>query len=177
MQRLSNSPYRVRRLDPGSKNPLPFAVDDTTAMAISGTSLQQLFQDGRLFYADYRDQQGLTPTFGRYTANTDAYFYIDSGRSGDFLPLAIRTNNGANSLIYTPLDGPGEWLLAKMMVNVNDFWFGQWNHLAFTHETVQIIWMAVIRSLSHEHPVFGVLNRCKHTYTLSLSCPGSESGS
>ncbi|KAK4446768.1 lipoxygenase [Podospora aff. communis PSN243] len=157
MQRLSNSPYQIRRLDPRS-DALPFPVDRAAVFHIcGGSSLGQLFQYGRLFYADYRDQKDLEPVDGRYTANCDAYFCIDS-RSGDFLPLAIRTNVGAN-LIYTPLDGPGEWLLAKMMLNVNDFWFAQWNHLAFTHETVHIIWMAAMRSLSQHHPVFAILNR------------------
>ncbi|KAK0619181.1 lipoxygenase [Immersiella caudata] len=156
MQRLSNSPYQIRRLGP-ELNALPFDVDPEATLHVCGGSLEQLFQDGRLFYADYRDQQGLELNKGRYAANCDAYFCIDS-RFGDFLPLAIRTNVGAN-LIYTPLDGPGEWLLAKMMLNVNDFWFAQWNHLAFTHETVHIIWMAAIRSLSQQHPVFAVLDR------------------
>ncbi|KAK0643291.1 lipoxygenase [Cercophora newfieldiana] len=156
MQRLSNSPYRVRRLIPKSDT-LPFPVDAKATKAVCGRSLQQLFNDGRLFHADYRDQQGLALTPGQYTASTDAYFCIDS-RSGDFLPLAIRTNAGAN-LTYTPLDSPQEWLLAKIMVNVNDFWFAQWNHLAFTHETVHIIWMAAIRSLSQYHPVYAVLDR------------------
>jgi len=115
MQRLSNSPYRVRRLVPGSGS-LPFTIDDSTVTTITGRTLQQLFQGGRLFHADYRDQTGLSPTFGRYTASSDACFYIDA-ESGNFLPLVIRTNVGSN-LIYTPLDGPGEWLLVKILVNV-----------------------------------------------------------
>ncbi len=159
MQRLSSSPYQILRLHPGSDT-LPFTIADATAKSLSGKTLKQLFQDGRIFYADYRDQQDLIPNAGRYTANSDAYFYIHP-KSGDFLPLAIRTNVGAN-LTYTPLDGPGEWLLAKMMVNVNDFWFAQWNHLAATHEVAHIVWMAAIRSLSQEHPVYAVLSRVMH---------------
>ena len=129
-------------------------------------TLQQLFSNGRLFYADYRDQKDL-PSSGSVAAACDAYFYIHP-TSGDFLPLAIRTNVGAN-LIYTPLDSPGDWLLAKMIYSVNDFWFAQWNHLAGTHEVLQIIWMAAIRSLSREHPVYAILNRRKmDTYTLMI---------
>jgi len=156
MERLSNSPYQVRRLNP-SGDSMNFEIDDTVAKNLTGSTLKQLFRDGRLFYADYRDQAELTPNPGKYSAACDAYFYIDS-QSGDFLPLAIRTNVGSN-LVYTPADTANDWLLAKIMVNVNDFWFAQWRHLASTHEVVQITYMAAIRTLSEQHPVQGLLNR------------------
>jgi hypothetical protein len=162
MQRLSASPYQIRRLNPTSDS-LPFTIDASTAETITTLTLQQLFQQGRLFYADYHDQADLTlaSPSDRYAAACDALFFIHP-TSGDFLPLAIRPNAGTN-LVYTPLDSPSDWLLAKIMYNVNDFWFAQLQHLAGTHETVQIIWMAAIRSLSWEHPVFAVLNRGKWT--------------
>lgn len=155
MERLSVSPYQVKRLNPSSDT-LQFNVDDSLAMNITSMTLQQLFEGGRLFYADYRDQKNLTRT-DRYSAACDAFFYIDP-KSGEFLPLAIHTNVGSN-LIYTPKDDPADWLLAKMMYNVNDFWFAQWNHLASTHEVVQIAYLAAIRTLSDEHPVLALLNR------------------
>ncbi|KAF7524016.1 hypothetical protein G7054_g11560 [Neopestalotiopsis clavispora] len=155
MERLSLSPYQVRRLSPASDE-LQFSVDDAVAQNITGSTLQQLFSDGRLFYADYRDQKDLTRT-ERFAAACDAYFYIDK-TSGDFLPLAIRTNVGSN-LIYTPNDEPNDWLLAKIMYNVNDFWFAQWNHLASTHEVVQITYLAAIRTLSDDHPILAILDR------------------
>lgn len=155
MERLSFSPYQVKRLNPSSDT-LQFNIDDGLATNITNMTLQQLFEGGRLFYADYRDQKNLTPT-DRYAAACDAFFYIDA-TSGEFLPLAIRTNVGSN-LIYTPKDEPEDWLLAKMMYNVNDFWFAQWNHLASTHEVVQITYLAAIRTLSDEHPVLALLNR------------------
>ncbi|KAK5269707.1 hypothetical protein LTR99_007142 [Exophiala xenobiotica] len=155
MERLSLSPYQVKRLNPASDT-LQFTIDDKLAKNITGMTLQALLGAGRLFYADYRDQKTLTST-GRYAAACDAFFYIDP-MSGDFLPLAIRTNVGSN-LIYTPNDEPDDWLLAKIMYNVNDFWFAQWNHLASTHEVVQIAYLAAIRTLSDEHPVLALLNR------------------
>jgi arachidonate 15-lipoxygenase (second type)/8-lipoxygenase (S-type) len=155
MERLANSPYQVRRLNPSSES-LAFKISDATARKISGYTLQNLFSAGRLFYADYRDQKDLTPTT-HYGAACDAYFYIDPS-SGDFLPLAIRTGVGAN-LIYTPEDTANDWLLAKIMLNTNDFWFAQWNHLAQSHEVVQIAYMAAIRTLSDTHPVLALLNR------------------
>lgn len=156
MERLSNSPYQVRRLDPSSDS-LNFEINDGIAKNLTGNTLEQLFSGGRLFYADYRDQADLTPNVGKYSAACDAYFYIHP-TSGDFLPLAIRTNVGSN-LIYTPADTANDWLLAKIMLNVNDFWFAQWQHLASTHEVVQITYMAAIRTLSEQHPVQGLLNR------------------
>ncbi|KAI4722833.1 Lipoxygenase [Aureobasidium sp. EXF-10727] len=157
MERLSLSPYQIRRLN-SSKDTLNFKVDDKISKNITGMTLQQLLTSGRLFYADYRDQAKLASTTeARYSAAVDAYFYINQ-TSGDFLPLAIRTNQGA-SLIYTPADSPNDWLLAKIMYNVCDLWFAQWEHLSRTHEVVQIVYMAAIRTLSDDHPVKAVLDR------------------
>ncbi|KAG9851867.1 Lipoxygenase, partial [Aureobasidium melanogenum] len=157
MERLSFSPYQIRRLN-STKDALSFKVDDKTAKNITGMTQQQLFTSGRLFYADYRDQAKLAATTdARYSAAVDAYFYIDQ-KSGNFLPLAIRTNQGAN-LIYTPADSQNDWMLAKMMYNVCDLWFAQWEHLARTHEVVQIVYMAAIRTLSDDHPVKAILDR------------------
>ncbi|KAH8883024.1 Lipoxygenase [Thozetella sp. PMI_491] len=155
MERLANSPYNVRRLYP-SNDTLQFQVEDVVALQVANMTLQQLFQSGRLFYTDYRPHKDLVRT-PRYAAACDAYFFIHP-KSGHFLPLAIRTNVGS-SLIYTPLDSPNEWLLAKIMHNVNDFFFAQTSHLASTHEVVQIAYMAAIRTLSSAHPVLGLLDR------------------
>lgn len=158
MERLSLSPYQIRRLN--SSDSLNFNVDDATAMNITGMTLQQLLTSGRLFYSDYRDQAQLaTTTKPRYSAAVDAYFYIDPS-SGDFLPLAIRTNQGGN-LIYTPADSENDWMLAKIMYNVCDLWFAQWEHFSRTHEVVHIVYMAAIRTLSDSHPVKAILDRRK----------------
>ena len=158
MERLSLSPYQIRRLN--SSDPLNFQVDDATATNITGMTQQQLLTSGRLFYADYRDQAKLEATTkARYSAAVDAYFYIDQ-TSGDFLPLAIRTNKG-NSVIYTPADSANDWLLAKIMYNTCDIWFAQWEHLSRTHEVVQIVYMSAIRTLSDFHPVKAILDRRK----------------
>jgi len=158
MERLSLSPYQVRRLN--SSSTLNFKVDDATTKKITGMTQQQLLTSGRLFYSDYRDQAKLEATTkARYSAAVDAYFYINQ-TSGNFLPLAIRTNQGA-SVIYTPADSANDWMLAKIMYNVCDIWFAQWEHLPRTHEVVHIVYMSAIRSLSDYHPVKAVLDRCK----------------
>ena len=156
MERLANSPYQIRRLNP-SFDSLEFDIEDAVAKEVTGSTQGELLKAGRLFYADYRDQTSANyPATGtRYAAACDAYFYIDS--NGDFLPLAIRPNAGSD-LVYTPADSEGDWMLAKIMYNVNDSWFAQWNHLAATHEVVQIAYMAAIRTMSDDHPVLALLN-------------------
>lgn len=116
MERLSVSPYALSRLNPLTDT-LAFEVDDITAQAVSGSTLLELFDAGRLFYIDHSAQGSLERT-DTYAGACDAYFYIDEA-SGDFLPLAIRTGVGAN-LIYTPRDQANDWLLAKMIFNGND---------------------------------------------------------
>lgn len=154
MSRLSFSPFALRRLN-SSKDTLPFSVDDASANKIAGSTLQSLFSSGRLFYIDHRAQGQLQRT-SRYAPACDGYFYLSSNST--FLPLAIRTNVG-NNLIYTPLDTANDWLLAKMMFEVNDFYFAQLDHLARTHYVAEIAYDAAVRTLSDEHPVLGLLNR------------------
>lgn len=154
MERLANAAFSVQRLTPCTS--LPFIVDDATVESITGSTLTDLLAAGKLFYADHSDQAALATTNDKYGAACSAYFYIAT--SGDFLPLAIRTNTGAD-LIYTPADDAEDWLLAKIMFNINDFFFNQVYHLAATHEVVQITWMAAIRTLSTDHPIYGLLDR------------------
>ncbi|KAF3904859.1 Lipoxygenase-4 [Dactylellina cionopaga] len=155
MERLSLNPYAVRRLIPG-QDALPFQVDDATISSVAGKTLSTLLSEGRLFYADHRAQAAL-PTTANFVAACDAYFYI-SPTSGEFLPLAIRTNLNSN-LIYTPADSADDWLLAKMMYNCDDFFMGQFNHLAATHYVAEVAFQAAVRTLSDDHPVFGIFKR------------------
>ncbi|KAK6349928.1 hypothetical protein TWF696_006187 [Orbilia brochopaga] len=159
MERLSFDPYAVRRLFP-DKDQLPFAVDDVIVQDVTGAeSLQKLFESGFLFYADHRDQGSLEHT-EHFAAACDAYFFI-SESSKNFLPLAIRTNVGSN-LIYTPHDEDNDWLLAKMMFNVNDFFFGQFHHLAATHYVFETGYLGGKRTLSEDHPVLVIMDRLRY---------------
>jgi hypothetical protein len=79
--------------------------------------------------------------------------------SNDFLPLAIKPNANGSSLVYTPQDLPNDWLLAKMMFNLNSFWHAQWYHLGATHVVGEIVYLSAIRTLSEEHPIMAVLHR------------------
>jgi Lipoxygenase len=157
MERLSVNPFSIRRLHP-TEDKLAFNVDDAIVTKLTGKTLESLHSTGNVFYVDHRDQANL-PKATRYAAACDAYFYIHP-KSGDFLPLAIRPNAGSD-LIYTPLDQENDWLLAKIMFNVNDFFYGQFYHFAGTHEVVEIVYQAAVRTLSDDHPILGILSRSK----------------
>lgn len=93
----------------------------------------------------------------RYGAACSAYFYIDP-KTKDFLPLAIKTNVD-NDLIYSPLDSKNDWLLAKMMFNVNDMFHSQMLHLVISHDVSEAAHQAALHTLSEDHPIMVVLDR------------------
>lgn len=157
MERLSINPFAIRRLNPRAER-LPFVMDDEQVQHISGMLLDDLFSSGRLFYVNYTNQARIPLIEGRYAAGCETYFYIHP-TSQDFLPLAIKTNTPGNDLIYTPLDEPNDWLLAKMALNQNDIWFSSFYHFASTHFKAEVVYMAAIRTLSDDHPVLALIKR------------------
>jgi hypothetical protein len=157
MERLSLNPYALYRLDPYAN--LPFAVDDEIVVSLTTQTLSQLHQSGRLFFVDHSFIATIPVPEGKYTAACTAYFYLHPGTE-EFLPLAIKTNVGAD-LVYTPLDSENDWFLAKTMFESNENFFLACYHLGSTHATVEIIHEAAVRSLANEHPVRGLLDRSK----------------
>lgn len=158
MERLSVNPYSVRRLHPKT-DVLPFDVDSIGARTLAGVDIQTLHRAGRLFYVDHSYQAEYPTVVDKYTAACSAYFYLHPV-SNEFLPLAIKTNVGSD-LIYTPMDDEKDWLLVKMMFNMNDLFHGQILHLANSHAISEAVHQAALRTLSSEHPVLGVLDHCK----------------
>ena len=156
MESLSLNPFRIVRIDPSAT--LPFVLNNSAS--ISGDSLESLQSDGRLFLSDMIDQSELPTSAGKYTAACQAYFYIDKS-SGDFLPLAIKVHTNSSSITYTPEDSANDWLMAKMLFNMNNFGHAEWYHLGATHALTEIVYLAAIRTLSDEHPVMAMLHRSK----------------
>lgn len=154
MERLSNNPFPLRRLHPNDS--LPFQVDDELVRKLSTKTLKQLLAAGRLFLVDHSYQANYDRIDGRFTAACTAYFFIDPV-SHNLLPLAIKTNVGSD-LIYTPLDSKNDWLLAKIMFNVNDFFHGLFLHVANTHAVAEIVHEAALRTMSAKHPVRAYLD-------------------
>jgi hypothetical protein len=72
--------------------------------------------------------------------------------------LAIKTNEGKD-LVYTPQDSHNDWLLAKIMFNVNDMFHAQMFHLVVTHDVSEAVHQAALHTLSENHPVMIVLER------------------
>jgi hypothetical protein len=106
----------------------------------------------------YQEKYALsTGDFKKYGGFCTGLFYIHP-ITKDFLPLAIKTNVGSN-LVYTPADTATDWLLAKMMFNVNDFFHAQMYHLTATHDVGEAVHQAAVRTLSEEHPVMLLLER------------------
>ncbi|KAJ7599408.1 lipoxygenase [Mycena floridula] len=139
MDRLSIQPYSVRRLGPSET--LSFTIDSDIAKNLANMTQEDLHAEGRLFYVDYRFLAKQTLVRGRYAGACDAFFFIHPV-SGEFLPLAIRPNNGS-PLVYTPLDSANDWQLAKLLFNQND--------------------------LCAEHPVFALMTRLAHqTFSIRL---------
>lgn len=155
MERLSLNCYPLRRVQSGES--LPFTLDINTTTEITTLSLSALLESGRLFIADHSYQLPYPTIAGKYGAASTAYFFVHPV-SGDFLPLAIKTNVGAD-LIYTPLDSQNDWLLAKIMFNENDIFHAQMFHLVASHDVAEIVHQAAMRTMSDQHPVMILLER------------------
>jgi hypothetical protein len=173
MERLSASPFSVRRLHPTRDN-LPFTVEADIVSNLTGFDLEFLHSRGSLFFADHSDQLVL-PKTSIFSAACSAYFYI-APESGEFLPLAIKTNTDAD-LVYTPLDAKEDWLLAKIMMNSNEVVFNAAFHVAATHAVQEIVHLGALKTLSESHPVLALLNRRECSFShrvLTLLTSGSH---
>ena len=155
MERLSNNPFPIHRLHP-KKDKLPFIVEDEIVQKLTTLSLADLHAAGRLFVVDHSYQANYSTIEGRFNPACTAYFFIHP-KSGNLLPLAIKTQVGSD-LIYTPLDEGQDWLLAKIMFNVNDLFHGQILHLANSHAVAEIVHEAALRTMSASHPVRAYLD-------------------
>lgn len=115
----------------------------------------------------------LDPT-DKFGAGCQGYFYIHP-KSGDFLPLAIRPlvkGRENSALVYTPKDEPTDWMLAKLLMNLNQGWHATWAHITQSHSAAEAPYLAAIRTLSDNHPVMVIINRSTfHSYEASTTLP------
>ena len=158
MERLSLNAYPLQLVKP--TDTLPFQVADNITTSLAGVTLQALQAKGSLFAVDHSYQANYPKTKmqpARYGGACTAYFYIHP-KTGDFLPLAIKTNVESD-LTYTPLDSPTDWLLAKMIFNVNDMFHSQMFHLVVTHDISEGVHQAALHTMSEDHPIMVILER------------------
>ncbi|CEJ91518.1 hypothetical protein VHEMI07221 [[Torrubiella] hemipterigena] len=159
MERLSEHPYAVQRVLP--KQALPFPLDNklTAQIVGKGVTLESLRDSNKLFVVDhsYQTNYKVATVVQRYPVACSAYFYIHP-KTGDFLPLAIRTNVDMD-LTYTPLDSANDWLLAKMMFNANDMFHAQMLHLVISHDVTEAVHQAALHTLAENHPIMILLER------------------
>lgn len=94
-----------------------------------------------------------------------------SNSQGKVLPVAVELTRkkGEPPEVFTPLDGPGIWTLAKVFVAGNDSSTHQVvSHWLRTHAVVEAFIIASRRQLSLAHPINRLLQ--KHTtYTLQIN--------
>jgi hypothetical protein len=116
MERLSVHPESLRRVKPIDSVALP--AKDKIAKEITTKTQNGLQKEGRLLIVDQSSLANLTLTTGHYSGACEALFFVHS-TSGGFLPLPMRPNNGS-SLVYTLLDEDDDWMLAKILLSMND---------------------------------------------------------
>lgn len=75
--------------------------------------------------------------------------------AGETVPASTTTR----PLLYTPLDKPAAWTLAKMAFSQNDLFWSSFYHLASTHEVIDVVYLSAVRTLSIEHPVLALISR------------------
>jgi Lipoxygenase len=94
-----------------------------------------------------------------------------SNSQGKLLPVAVELTRkkGETPEVFTRLDGPGIWTLAKLFVAANDSSTHQVvSHWLRTHASVEAFIIATRRHLSLAHPINRLLQ--KHTtYTLQIN--------
>ena len=90
---------------------------------------------------------------------------------GELVPIAVQLHRSADAApeVYTPLSGPGLWILAKAFVTTNDSAVHQVvSHWLRTHASVEPFILASRRQLSLAHPINRLLQ--KHTtYTMQIN--------
>jgi arachidonate 15-lipoxygenase len=159
------NPMQIQGVDRlGDRFPLP----DATYRRImgEGDSLAKAGAEGRLYVTDYAILDGVTggvfPHGQKYGAAPLAVFAVPQGISDAraLAPVAIQLGQrpGPDNPIFTPLDDPWAWRIAKAYLNSADSNVHQVvHHLAHTHLVIEPIVIATHRRLAPEHPVSALL--------------------
>ena len=146
------------------KLPRNFPVKDSHVKGLlrDGKSLQNEMDEGRVYIIDYKilEKVSTGEQNGKkiQLAVPFCLFYV---REDDqFVPIAIQLgrNPGFDYPIWSPLDKPLDWLLAKIWFRNADCQILQMtSHLAYTHLLLEPFAVAMFRCLPPPHPIHKLL--------------------
>lgn len=162
-QRLSGiNPQAIRRLDEFPED-FPFTNEHFGQAVGAGHRLEQALKEGKLYLLNYpwlSDIQGGTfRNLRKYLPKPQALFYWrsdDSKIGGSLIPVAIQNLNeaGGEHLIYTPVDDPLDWFLAKTYIQMADANHQELGtHFAHTHAVMAPFGAVTVRQLGENHPL------------------------
>lgn len=165
-QRLNGiNPLQIRRLD---SMPSHLRVTQARVAEVlpSGTTLEQMLSDGRLWLCDWPGLVDAPVRLGRFLSAPSALFFTDD--HGELHPLAIQLDREATyrpesdtrvePIVFTPADERWLWLTARTHVQTADAaWHEMVVHLFRTHLLMETVWVAANRGLSPQHPVHRLL--------------------
>lgn len=112
-----------------------------------------LFNMENIYCIDMRLFQNMKYTNGYEMPYTIAFFHV----SKEVRILMIDVNNQ----IFTPLDSPIHWLLAKICVDSNILNYNFVIHLLFFHSIPSLFETALARNIHYQHPIWQML---KHIF-------------
>jgi arachidonate 15-lipoxygenase len=164
-QRLGGAnPLSIRKVDAVPAN---FAITDERLAGLlrAGETLETLGRAGRLYLCDYSILEGLesvTDDSGtRSVVPVLALFHVDAGdpRGPRLVPLAIQLGlEPRPSAVYTPSDGKA-WVMAKICAQCADASYHEMGpHLLGTHFMQEAFWVAFMRQLASNHPVYKLVS-------------------
>ena len=154
----------------------PFTIEDLQKKFGPSLKLQQEFDNGNLYLADYTKlsfvQGGTYERGKKYLPKPLAFFcWRSSGFSdrGQLVPVAIQISpqTGQKSPIITPFDNPLIWFYAKLCVQIADANHHEMSsHLCRTHFVMEPFAIVTARQLAQNHPL-GLLLRPHFQFMLA----------
>ena len=165
-QRLNGvNPLQIRRLD-SMPSHLRVTQERVADVLPSGTNLEQMLGDGRLWLCDWPGLVGAPVRLGRFLSAPSALFFTDD--HGELHPLAIQLDREATyrpesdttvePIVFTPSDERWLWLTARTHVQTADAaWHEMVVHLFRTHLLMETVWVAANRGLSPQRPIHRLL--------------------
>jgi arachidonate 15-lipoxygenase len=181
MRVAGSNPLVIRKFDAADLTKIPI-TDINYQSVISGDTLGNAIDEGRLFLADYvalaKVKAGITDGKQKYIYAPLALFAIppNTATSRDLVAIAIQCGQDptTNPIITQPQTGASEsaksaWKIAKTIVQIADANHHELiSHLGLTHLLIEPFAIATDRQLAPEHPL-GILLSAHFQGTLLIN--------